>query len=164
MSARELPIGTVVCSFLNFKQYSEITKSDEKSPGKTWTPLSKWAPCDGRPIVHSQYSDFTGEPNVPDLRGVFLRGLNSFDPFMTKQPQNPNQLNPDNTPLGVYQEDAFKSHRHDIMNVPTGTSVGFGSNFNGVPNGLRTYNTEPSGEKETRPKNVSVYYYIRINN
>lgn len=54
-SSKELPIGTIVSSTLNFEQFSFATKNNEKSPGSLWiSGKSKWAPCERRPISNSE--------------------------------------------------------------------------------------------------------------
>jgi hypothetical protein len=161
-SSSNIPIGTVITSFLTFDKFSEATRSNEKSPGNIWTSTkSKWAPCDGRPLPYSKYSTFASQPNAPDLRGVFLRGLNSFDPTYTVSPSN-QQLNPENTPLGGFQNEAFKEHNHGGFDVGGGSS--------GPRNALsidtrieNRWETSKAGGNETRPKNISIYYYLKIN-
>ncbi|WP_449397426.1 hypothetical protein [Chryseobacterium wanjuense] len=80
-SNKELPIGTVIASFLTFQEFNFVSKNNLKSPGELWiAEKSKWAPCDGRSIANSGYSRITSKAFTPDLRGQFMRGLNSFDP------------------------------------------------------------------------------------
>lgn len=158
-SSKELPIGTIVSSILNFEQFSFATKNNEKSSGSIWTSSkSKWAPCDGRPLANSKFSKLSSKNNAPDLRGVFLRGLNQFDVMETSIP-DPNKINPENKKVGDYQEDVFKSHHHDL---PGGGNTKPGWSLENVgrhdPN-----STTDVGGAETRPKNVSIFYYIKIN-
>lgn len=167
---REMPLGTIVTSVLNFEQFSFVSKNNEKSPGGIWTSnKSKWAPCDGRPLPNSKYSKVSSRTNAPDFRGIFLRGLNSFDPTYTIQPTIPSQLNPDNTPAGVYQQDEFKSHTHgvtDHSNRFAYKKPGMGIQSNKgdeVQFDKPNISINSSGGNETRPKNVSVFYYIKIN-
>ena len=177
-SSKDLPLGTVITSFFSFDKFSEATKNNEKSPGGIWTSAkSKWAPCDGRPLPNSKYSKLASQPNAPDLRGLFLRGLNAFDPYYTVPPQNPSQLNPDEKPSGVYQKDAIANHSHNISsstnvlrfveggNLKGGDGAAFMNAINNPNKGggaLLTTDNDGGGN-ETRPKHVTVYYYIRIN-
>lgn len=170
-TSKEIPLGTIICSYLNFEQFSLASKSNEKSPGGIWTSQkSKWAPCDGRPLPNSKFSVIASQPNAPDFRGVFIRGLNSFDPGYTIDPKDKSQLNPNPTSLAVYQPDEFKSHNHDV----TGNTLTFAHpEYPGM--GMQSDNKQQftfpkpnisignRGGDETRPKNVSVYYYIKIN-
>ncbi|MBI3137325.1 MAG: hypothetical protein HYZ15_01935 [Sphingobacteriales bacterium] len=161
ISSKEMPIGTIIASFLNLEQFNVATKNNEKSPGGVWTSLkSKWSPCDGRPIPNSKFSKIANQTNVPDLRGVFLRGLNSFDPYYTVQPQDNSQLNPETTSVGQYQRDELKKHNH---NVPGNGNGQTGWALENVGR-TGTYPTsEYPGATETRPKNVSLFYYIKVN-
>jgi hypothetical protein len=171
-SNSNIPIGTVITSFLSFDKFSVATKNNEKT-GNIWTAeKSKWAPCDGRPLPYSKYSKFASQPNAPDLRGVFLRGLNSFDPTYTINPSNLQQLNPDSNPLGGFQGDNFKNHKHLIreawgFKTDRGVDTNTHGSNSGPTNGdigsvTETY-ISTEGGNETRPKNISIYYYIKIN-
>ncbi len=168
---KDLPIGTIITSFLNFEQFNLATKNNEKSPGGIWTSQkSRWSPCDGRPIPNSKFGKITSQTNIPDLRGVFTRGLNSFDPFYTIPPQNATQLNPEAKTVGVYQPDEFASHRHGVnyndgnyAYPATGTGLQNNSGQEFRYDRPLQISIKEEGGQETRPKNVSVYYYIKIN-
>jgi hypothetical protein len=158
--AKDMPVGTIITSYLNVDQFYLATKNNEKSPGGIWTSgKSKWCPADGRIIPGSIFGRIASQSNVPDLRGMFLRGLN----VMEAAPQIPlsvDRRDPDDRTVGTYQQDSFRSHSHPIGREPwiNGSS---GASGNGI--GLRENNTGASGGAETRPKNIAVYYYIRIN-
>jgi hypothetical protein len=175
-SNKEIPIGTIVASVLNFEQFGFTSKNNEKSPGGIWTSnKSKWSPCDGRSLPESKYSKISSQTNAPDLRGIFIRGLNSFDPSYTTPPTNSSQLNPENTSLNVYQPDAFQGHKHiNSDNLAVNQDTQSPNN----PKQRRTVTGEvpensagkfdagfgtPRLSSETRPKNISIFYYIKIN-
>ncbi|WP_460640452.1 hypothetical protein, partial [Larkinella harenae] len=177
-SGKEMPIGTVISSFLRFDQFSVATKNNEKSPGNIWTSQkSKWAPCDGRSIPNSKLSSLANIVNAPDYRGLFLRGINSIDPTYTVLPAIPSQLNPDPQPVGVYQPDAVSSHKHKISNSKnvlryienSALKGGNGGSFMsaigvaGKGNGELLVTDNDGGGNETRPKSAAIYYYIKIN-
>jgi hypothetical protein len=168
-------VGTIVASVLNFDSFSKLTKSD--GPTGTWSPVkSKWAPCDGRSVAGSKYQVYWAGalgPNVPDLRGVFMRGLNQFD-LAEPARVSDTQKNFDEPGRNVVQGDAVGPHQHKI-DIPTGYMLDLG-----IPNhppvlifvGDRPAWDNKTGNLtatkdglafETRPKNISVYYYIRIN-
>ena len=65
-----LPIGTVAPSMLKPSLFAEAVGDVDRD-----TPA--WVFADGRTIAAtSRYSQKSGETVVPDLRGMFLRGLN----------------------------------------------------------------------------------------
>jgi hypothetical protein len=172
-SSKELPIGTIITSYLNFEQFNAATKNNEKSPGGTWTSnKSKWAPCDGRPVPNSKFQTLTSQNTLPDLRGMFIRGLNIFDPYQPVLPISEDKADPDNRVVGSFQKDLVGPHSHGWT----------GKSGNGNPNGSLDYipsnptdradayvrqpnkdYSESGVGKETRPKNVAVFYYIKIN-
>lgn len=163
------PMGTIVTSYLDPSQFYDASGSNQNNPGGQWLPnTSIWSPADGRPVPGSKFAAVTGQQDVPDLRGVFLRCLNVIDPA---QPiaLNPSRSDPDGTgrTAGSFQVDGFASHVHPY-NVPNWTvSTGNGP----YPDGLTyhggevntQYQSAATGGSETRPRNVAVYYYIRIN-
>ncbi len=165
------PIGTICSSVLNYDSFLEVNnykKTDNMSK-------ALWVPCDGRNVTASSYGKFSG--NVPDLRGVFTRGVNDYGVlFDGVAAVAIEQANPAGTNAGIFQSDSFKSHAHnsqvssDRVGDPDGSDdtnggAGAGDSYwrgNKYLN-ANTHPTSPSGGNETRPKNVSVYYYIRIN-
>ena len=125
------------------------------------SPPDGWLVANGAEINRTDYSDlFTvigttfGEGdgtttfNMPDLRGVFLRGVD-----------NGRGIDTDRT-LGSYQADDNKSHNHAMRIIALSGSSPYGlaryagsSNFN--------LDTTTSGEKEARPKNVALLPCIK---
>ena len=170
---KDLPIGTIISSYLDWSQFQDATTNNQNNPnGTTWTAkYSKWAPCDGRDVKDSKLAPY--QPKVPDLRGVFLRGLNVMDPFEKTHvsPVSNDRKNDDEPSFGVLQSDQFQNHEHYYTKF-THTNVAIGQGQ--YPDGLTS---NPDGDKsipssivegpkhgsETRPKNLSVFYYIRIN-
>jgi hypothetical protein len=161
------PVGTIICSVLDFETFSKLTKNN---PSGSWSFKSKWAPCDGRSVVGSRYQIQAGSigGNVPDLRGVFLRGLNQFA-FDETHAVDSSQANPENKKKNEFQSDAIKSHQHNSY-YPTTLGLAFSDLHDNLQmiqgiNGktLLPTSTDAINSRETRPKNVSVFYYIRIN-
>lgn len=163
-SNKELPIGTIIASYLNFEQFNAATINNEKSPTGIWSSSkSKWAPCDGRPIPMSKFQTVTSQLHLPDLRGMFLRGLNTFDPFQPVPVVASDKADPESRVVGSFQADNLKEHSHTIPNptVHAGSDKGpDGGSYNAWGKNAPTANF---GGAETRPKNVAIFYYIKIN-
>lgn len=90
---------------------------------------------------------------------------------------DPERMDPSNRVRGEFQKDTLESHKHDIVDpkhthnysVPGGEGS---SGQRGSTQGLLPEQTESKatgiiiqayGDVETRPKNVAIFYYIRIN-
>lgn len=112
---------------------------------------AEWILADGRDVSGSDYAILKQVTNVPDLRAVYLRGKD-----------NARGLHPDGEQaLGSYQADQFASHSHS-----TGASNGgnWGKISGSTPDAWWTgSSTGSAGGNETRPKTVTVNYFIKIN-
>lgn len=98
--------------------------------------------------------------NVPDLRGVFIRGKNYSRNDEYKNPSG-------DLPNGYKQTDEIQSHAHLFYSTLIG--YGFGGHGGGDNNTVISADpakpsnaTQSSTGAETRPKNVTLSYYIRI--
>jgi phage-related tail fiber protein len=128
-----------------------------------------WLKCNGEAIPNGQgtvqgktanfsvlYSVIGA--NVPDLRGLFIRGLDDGRGADAGRQ------------IGTYQNDAFKNHSHPYVdtyaNFGSKTKVG-GNNETGwnwvTPYTYNNSTTSGSGEggTETRPKNLALHYIIK---
>jgi len=137
-----IPVGTVVSYF------------GIKAP-------QGWLLCDGNKISEKPefkaLRDLVGI-NTPDLRGMFLRGLNNSRNDGKEDPDGNDRL------LGSYQSDQYRSHRHNLpisANPPGNTWSVEHSDGRGGFNGKHLRVTDACGGKETRPKNVAVNYIIK---
>lgn len=167
----EVPVGTIIASIFDYQTFTVLNNQ---------TPIfdiikSKWAPADGRSVVGSEFGRIL--TNVPDLRGVFLRGLNQFYKNGEGAPTlSGAQADPENSRTsGKFQSDTFTKHKHTVGPLNVGHSnIGNGEKLN--PNWRITSDDGPNwqnvniqqttnevGDAETRPKNVAIYYYIRVN-
>jgi hypothetical protein len=139
------PVGSVIASYLAPPRMQERYGA-------------QWALADGREVsTKTAFYEITGKTQLPDLRGMFIRGLN------VERKDDNRDLDGDNRKVGEYQADELKAHYHD--NPAAGI---WGRSFkgeNGAPktaHELKGGKTGTTGGKETRPRNVALYYYIRI--
>ncbi|QJE98623.1 hypothetical protein [Luteolibacter luteus] len=160
--AAAIPLGSVISSMLPPQRYAEATGESSRFDGTK----SRWVPADGRRVAGSRYSEIIGGA-VPDLRGMFLRGLNEFEPGLQRAD---GYQDPDGSlrRAGQMQGDEFKSHDHKLLGENWMQAMVDGSGvFNDGNSQAKKLTTNPTttaaGGEETRPKNVAVYYYIRIN-
>ncbi len=178
--AFDMPIGTVVA----------FAGEDVQLP-------DGWLYCDGAPLNRTEYTSLYdvigwtyGKPNsqqfnLPDYRGMFLRGIDtSYSQKSTsgRDPDRFSRTDPTNaTPIGnrvgSMQGDAFEAHSHDLTLSRKGsageagtTEVAWAGNT-----GSQSYLTlkyadyvaykggiaKSGGSTETHPKNVYVNYIIK---
>jgi len=129
-------------------------------------PPSGWLYCDGQAvsrttyaalfaIISTTYGAGNGSTtfNVPDLRGVFIRGHD-----------NGRGLDPSRG-FGTYQADAFASHTHLVKEGTVGGGGHTGEQLTSgddYTNDVAYYsNSIATGGTETRPKNYALYYCIK---
>jgi len=142
----DAPVGTIVASLLEETQFQA-----QPNIGRLWV-LAR-----GQSAAGSRYAAITGRTSLPDLRGVFLRSGNAD----LSEQERANRGNPENKKLGEYQADAFKTHHHSNMN-PGGVD-GNRSGRQDAWYGGGAGSTGATGEAETRPRNVTVNYFVKIN-
>lgn len=193
----ESPIGTVVAFA------GEFTKENvEMIEGMGWIP------CDGRSLRHTingvptKFNDLfnviresfgegfeangttkTGDFNVPDCRGRFLRGVSGnsgLDPDAGNRAAMRHGGNINNM-VGSIQTDSFKSHSHTATSTvepnphshsyrePAGGGSSEAPGNQGLENRTTggttlsvTTEIGNTGENETRPKNIYVNYIIKF--
>jgi hypothetical protein len=105
--------------------------------------------------------------NLPDLRGVFLRGWSGIasDPWVDEDRNNPS-LRVARRPggatgnaVGSFQQDQFESHSHAYTTGSFTPNSGFA--VQGGFNSYVTAQTGVAGGSETRGKNAYVVYLIK---
>lgn len=176
-----IPVGTVIASTLEFEKFTIHYNPENVEVTNTKEVL--WVPADGRSVQDSEYKHLTGKDYVPDLRGVFLRGMNEFYTFGSNGKVKENQADPKKKRVvGDFQEDSLQNHDHNhrhkfqIGGSSPARTIAAGSgkkdNTDGeteleekTPISPGKYDDIETkyNNQETRPKNRSVYYYIKIN-
>jgi len=153
-----------------------------------------WLLCDGStrnakdfPSLHTAIGTAWGNGDasggsfsLPDMRGMFLRGVDenaSADPDAAARTSIRNGGN-SGSKVGSMQEDSYASHNHVEATVYTTKETGYyndnakkhplggtagvtGRSNNNYNNRYHPY-TSREGGSETRPKNVYVHYIIKI--
>ena len=129
-----------------------------------------WVLMDGSTIKGSDLEKEFGWDTLPDARGVFLRAKD-HGRYQGKSKGNPDG----DLKLGQYQGDQLASHSHGIrlkcgpINPAATCAQPPGSQYNYVNgNGIYPHHSQsntiaPTGGKETRPKNITVNVYVKIN-
>lgn len=160
--------------------------------GRTEPP--GWLPCDGRPLSKAApydrlwsailtqwgagYTNIGGENvkvagtdfNLPDLRGMFLRGVNGArgddyrDPDFdigSRRMQYPGGQ--DGNGVGSVQKNAFERHVHgyNMYDAAAGGWAGVMGSSGIGSSPLRKYVEENGSSSETRPNNAYVNYIIK---
>jgi hypothetical protein len=150
-AAGSLPVGAIIASMLPPDSFAKSVGDPlDFDPAK-----SKWVLANGTyDISRSTYRALSGKRLPPDLRGMFLRGVNAGRNDGKEDPSGDREA-------GGYQEDALAKHTHPLGYGAHGLANGKGGGD--LESGLPSVNTLPTGDKETRPKNVAVYYYLKIN-
>jgi microcystin-dependent protein len=122
-----------------------------------------WLNCDGAAISRSTYATLwnmvggafglgNGSTtfNIPDFRGLFPRGFDAGRGI-----DNPRAH-------GSFQDHSIQSHNH-FISVGYESLAGGGSTLPCNRPGSIQVNTNYAGGTETRPKNLAVYFIIRVN-
>jgi hypothetical protein len=145
-SKAEAKVGQIVESLLDFATFSN-------------EHLGIWYPLDGRSCSGTAYHALSGKTTIPDAMtdGMFLRQAKS------------------GRVVGSAEADEFKSHTHIQDAHSHGITLGGDGAANGT-SAQRTVNSftpgntfnatatnQNTGGAETRPKNIAVNYYIKVN-
>jgi hypothetical protein len=159
----DLPLGTIISSYLTWNQFQKVTENNKESGGTWKSESSIWSPCDGRSVPNSKFASETSLTSVPELRGLFLRGMNDFV-FEDREIVigGNNERDPEPRKLGSFQIDTFRTHAHQYETNKAGNSNS-GTGNDPAKKSFTVATSTSSGDAETRPKNVAICYYIKIN-
>lgn len=137
--------GRIIYSLLAPEQFLASLPAHEKT---------SWALLDGRSISNTKLSQLLNTDKLPDARGMFIRGMQAGRNDGLGDPESKRSV-------GSFQADELKSHSHEYQASNGGPE---GTNPDGG-HGVAAYNksTSINGGIETRPQNIAVYTYIKIN-
>ncbi|MFG1481427.1 hypothetical protein ABMA79_07420 [Halobacteriovorax sp. HFRX-2_2] len=143
----ELPVGTIITSLLQPVQF-------QREMG------SEWRLMDGSKINGSHLASMFGD-RLPDARGKFLRMANNGANCGDK---NNCDFDVENRTPGHYQKDTLKSHTHSYSDTVPNTHLGWGLEDHSGNAGFQGNgkNTGSTGGHETRPKNIAVNYFVKV--
>lgn len=125
-----------------------------------------WVMLDGREISGSELARSLNMHALPDSRGHFIRCLDNRD---NNQNVDLDRRIKNDLFAGSTQQDEIKQHGHNIPDMSisgqnvTSSPTGSVSQVVGYNNSYSTLKTEDTGGPETRPENITMYTYIRIN-
>lgn len=167
------------------KASKQIQSSGIIMPWGATTLPSGWIKCDGQSYLRSEYPDLFSSIgtkfgaadgthfNVPDLRGMFLRGTNNSRDTSTGDPDNasrtclcPGGCGGDNP--GTFQSDCFCSHYHGV-GVWTASYTTAGANarncgwwpVSGTDCCADKSSINGTSANESRAINIYVYFIIK---
>lgn len=152
-----LPVGTILSSMLSPKEFAAAVGD----PADYNQEKSRWTLADDKgKMPGTKWAELTENRPIPDLRGQFLRGLNLGRKDEFSDPDG------DKRKSGDTQKDTVGPHSHEAYvfrnNGPRSNSRPLAlddkDETGWSPNVIK-----PSSGVETRPRNVAVYYYIRVN-
>lgn len=142
------------------------------------SPPLGWLECDGRALSKVDYSDLydvigvtygNGDGistfNIPDMRGLFIRGWNHqrSDEWKDPDAEHRTEISPGGTSgnhVGTKQQHQIQEHDHQFK---TGTERGYccgGASSGNFKHGICA-RTECTGGNETRPQNIYMMFIIK---
>ena len=149
--AQRAKLGEVRYSLLDPEKFINLN-------GKSWVLM------DGRNISGTDLAELTSATNIPDGRGVFIRGANAK--------RDPQSGDPDgDRPVGSFQRDEVVQHSHVYSDAHFAEINGGNQGLQGnkgdsdYDNGRLATNqtTQVTGGAETRPRNIVLYSYLKVN-
>lgn len=170
-SITNLPIGTIISSMMEPTEFNTLMGD-------------VWVLADGRSSTTEYFTAF-GNANIPDMRGQFLRGMNENrnDSFEDPETREVGSLQIDT--LGSHDHTASLSGSTSIAGAHSHSMTFYQNNGNTGSNPYGSLSsssfskttstsgehshtvtvsgtTESTGSTETRPTNITVYWYIKV--
>jgi hypothetical protein len=112
--------------------------------------------ADGREVTGTAYALATGNKPVPNLQGMFLRGIDLKNKREAGDIQHFTTAKPTNDFTGTTSSVMVQGVGPDKYNAG-------GSNYFVPGPSNASIKITGGGDTETRPDNVAVFYYIKIN-
>lgn len=148
-------------------RYSILEPSVFIPLNRGWILLDGGASPESRRIYQtSLLRSLTGMDSLPDARGVFIRGMNE------SRSLDSGDVDGDGT-VGRYQKDAVIKHTHNLNKADHSIAAMHGSDKaegddrflpTPYPLHLEVLDTGRNLDgKETRPRNIALYVYIKVN-
>ncbi|WP_138485399.1 hypothetical protein [Dyadobacter bucti] len=146
--------------FVGDIRYSLLEPSVFMSKHPGWILLAGDMPAINDEYQSSKLKGIHRFPNLPDVRGKFIRSMNVGQSVDKGDAEG-------DRPIGDPQGDDFAAHTHVFPNnnfTHTGWTRLPGGDVT-VSANLKTSTgqTETKGGKETRPRSITLYTYVKIN-
>lgn len=136
-------------------KYSILTPDDFQSVNGAC-----WVLMDGRNISSTKLGAF-GYQELPDARGIFIRGYDNRMDDDTKRMDVDRSFG---DPVGEFQKDGLRQHTITYQKPAGPNLVAACGNCAGVMHsGFRNATTTVGNAGDTRPQNITMFTYIRIN-
>ena len=123
----------------------------------------KWVLMNGQNIHGSDLQNLIPTmESVPDARGLFIRSMN-----LGRGSDIGDGDGDHRGQAGLFQSDAFKGHTHGYTHFDGGVVTDFSNDKDqrrASYGSMVGDQTEPVGGNETRPRNIALYLYMKINN
>ena len=164
------PVGTVISSTLPPVDFAKAIGEDEGAP----IEQRKWLLADGRRVTGTKLAILTHDKPLPNLQNRFLRGID----LTVAAPREAGSFQLAGTHL-PYGKSPFAGTAKQTIDISVPTlSLGNGDKYNAgghdyfvaYPSTFRfkqdqtvSVTITDGGDEETRPENVAVYFYIKIN-
>lgn len=163
------PVGMIVASMLTEAQFQSLNGSS-------------WVLAAGQSVAGTLYATVTGNTTAPDLRGMILRGKNNGRVDGQQDVDGERTLGAlqgqsTKLPNSGFSTSSTGSHQHNTLIGGAGSIAAYpgdnshmGSSSGGAGwrtytdgQGVHSHSITAGGDSETRPKNIAVNHFIKVN-
>lgn len=152
-------VGDVVYSILEPDDFIRLHGGRDRHGNTMWRALDGEVLRETDDLRKLFSSQLKNKVSLPDSRGVFIRCMNNGQERANGDPDG-------DRAIGSYQRDDFKSHTHPWVAELEGFAGGgvLGEDGDGRSGSGKTSPrvTGSFGGAETRPRNVTLYIYIKV--